>query len=91
MYMSQSPRVLDWSFRLHTLFFYLGPLDLYLHSYHTIDNAHCTVLPNFHIETFTVAYMDLLHYVRHMGFSWADGDHDLTMMMVVPDSAGDAS
>jgi len=26
-----------------------------------------------------------------MGFSWADGDHDLTMMMVVPDSAGDAS
>jgi hypothetical protein len=26
-----------------------------------------------------------------MGFSWADGDHDLMMMMVVPDSAGDAS
>jgi len=22
-----------------------------------------------------------------MGFSWADGDHDLMMMMVVPDSA----
>ena len=49
-----------------------------------------TVLPNFHIETFTVAYMDRLPYVRHMGFSWADGDHDLTMMMVAPDSAGDA-
>ena len=29
--------------------------------------------------------------VRLMGFSWADGDRDLTMMMVVPDSAGDAS
>jgi hypothetical protein len=26
-----------------------------------------------------------------MGFSWADGDHDLMMMMVIPDSAGDAS
>jgi len=26
-----------------------------------------------------------------MGFSWADGDHDLMMMMVVPNSAGDAS
>jgi len=38
-----------------------------------------------------VAYMDRLPYVRLMGFSWADGDHDLTMMMVVPDSAGDAS
>ena len=35
--------------------------------------------------------MDRLPDVRLMGFSWADGDHDLTMMMVVPDSAGDAS
>jgi hypothetical protein len=35
--------------------------------------------------------MDRLSDVRLMGFSWADGDHDLTMMMVVPDSAGDAS
>jgi hypothetical protein len=34
--------------------------------------------------------MDRLPDVRLMGFSWADGDHDLTMM-VVPDSAGDAS
>jgi hypothetical protein len=25
-----------------------------------------------------------------MGVNWADGDHDLTMMMVVPDSDGDA-
>jgi len=38
-----------------------------------------------------VAYMDRLPDVRLMGFSWADGDHNLTMMMVVPDSAGDAS
>jgi len=39
----------------------------------------------------TVAYMDRPPDVRLMGFSWADGDHDFTMMMVVPDSAGDAS
>jgi hypothetical protein len=38
-----------------------------------------------------VAYMDRLPYERLIGFSWADGDHDLMMMMVVPDSAGDAS
>jgi len=37
-----------------------------------------------------VAYMDRLPDVRLMGFSWADGDHNLTMM-IVPDSAGDAS
>jgi len=36
-------------------------------------------------------YMDRLPYVRLMSFSWADGDHDLTMMMVVLDLAGDAS
>jgi len=35
--------------------------------------------------------MDRLSDVRLMGFSWADGDHDLTMMMVVPDLAGDAN
>jgi hypothetical protein len=35
-----------------------------------------------------VAYMD---HLPCRGFSWADGDHDLMMMMVVPDSAGDAS
>ena len=35
--------------------------------------------------------MDRLPDVRLMGVSWADGVHDLTMMMVVPDSAGDAS
>jgi hypothetical protein len=39
----------------------------------------------------SVAYMDRLPYVRFMDLSWADGDHDLTMMMVVPDSTGDAS
>jgi hypothetical protein len=35
--------------------------------------------------------MDRLPDVRLMGFSWADGDHDLTMMMVVLDLAGDAN
>jgi hypothetical protein len=38
-----------------------------------------------------VAYMDRLPGVRLMGFSWADGDHNLPMMMVVLDPAGDAS
>jgi hypothetical protein len=45
----------------------------------------------FTFPTQYVAYMDCLPYVRLMGFSWADGDHDLMMMMVVPDSAGDAN
>jgi len=35
--------------------------------------------------------MDRLPDARLMGGSWADGDRDLTMVMVVPDSAGDAS
>jgi hypothetical protein len=43
------------------------------------------------LATLGVAYMDRLPDVRLMGFSWADGDHDLTMMKVVPDSVGDAS
>jgi hypothetical protein len=30
-------------------------------------------------------------YELQLGFSWADGDHNLPMMMVVPNSAGDAS
>jgi hypothetical protein len=39
----------------------------------------------------TIAYIDRLPYLRLMGFSWADGGHDLMMMMVDPDSTGDAS
>jgi len=34
------PWVRDCSFRLHTLLFYLGPLDLYLDSHRAIVNAH---------------------------------------------------
>jgi hypothetical protein len=49
-----------------------------------------TTLLAISISTECVAYMDRLPYVRLMGFSWAHGDHDL-MMMVIPDSAGDAS
>jgi len=43
------------------------------------------------LSQFLVAYMDCLPDIRLMGFSWPDGDHNLTMMMVVADSAGDAS
>jgi len=39
----------------------------------------------------SVTHIDRLPYVRLMGFSWADGDHDPLMMMVVSDSARDAS
>jgi hypothetical protein len=35
--------------------------------------------------------MDRLPDVRLLGFNWPDGDHNLTMMMVVQDPAGDAS
>jgi hypothetical protein len=54
-------------------------------------NCLCVVVLWVMQDRSDVAYMDRLPGVRLMGFSWADGDHNLPMMMVVLDSAGDAS
>jgi len=53
------------------------------------DQVNQQVLDEYKVTT--VEFMDRLPDLRLMGFSWADGEYDLTMMMFVLDPTGDAS